>query len=435
MRILWIVLLTMNVLLGAVGGIGYQYAVYLPNSLEDNVTVEKARQLSQQYLKGFDIVAEIDRKSDKPQVMISLIDTRKAHYLPPDKESLGYFGRGITSEDVAVLGANEQAIILDVRYPEQYIYSGLYDFSIFTLEVGKAYRGLIWDEETREVFGYDKWKEQRIESYSAEKIPDVTKQITIHAYKNSDYIRAITLGMKKFGREDIVVNDFAWSNNSSVGNLINLIAQQIVETRSGETALKMIANIDAIKHPVVKGYYKNILYENASKGIAVTLKPTKNEEGDPDNRLLEVDFDTLDGKSLQARQEQLLASLFGFEDKISYVKHNDEILKKSEEAKAKLPGYKEKFNKGFKPGEYLLLKAPFPVGDDTNEWMWVEVHEWKGTQITGLLKNDPYNIPALKAGMTVTVDQNDIFDYIHYLPDGTSVGNETAKLIEKYQTR
>ncbi len=65
--------------------------------------------------------------------------------------------------------------------------------------------------------------------------------------------------------------------------------------------------------------------------------------------------------------------------------------------------------------------------------MWVEVISWESAdEIVGLLKNQPYNIPGLKAGAEVTINAGEIFDYIHRLPDGKSEGIETGALIQKY---
>ncbi len=51
----------------------------------------------------------------------------------------------------------------------------------------------------------------------------------------------------------------------------------------------------------------------------------------------------------------------------------------------------------------------------------------------GLLKNEPYNIPGLKGGSEVTIEQEEVFDYIRRFPDGTEEGNETGKLILQFQ--
>lgn len=411
--------------------ISYEYAVYLMPG-KDNVNLNKLKKLHKKYLSDFEMVSEFDTSSRQPQINISLIDTETSNYLPPSLESLYSFGRGITKEEAVSLQKNRKAVIFDVSYPRSYMHSGLYDVSLFIEEVAKSYGGLIWDEESREVFSLKKWKEQRVESFSESKIPSVMDQITIHAYKNGEFIRGITLGMKKFGKPDIVVNDFSWSVNKSVGSLINLIAQKMVEENSEEVNMKPYLDIEKIRHPLVKTSFLSVCYDNAKKSTNASLKASKAEAGDPHNILLEVDFSQIEGTNLQQKQESLLTALFGSEDSISYIEHNDEILQKSMEAKAKLPQLKRGFNKGFDPGEYLMVKAPFETPDGSNEWMWVEVIVWKDTQIEGMLRNEPYNVPTLKAGMRVKVNEIDVFDYIHYLPDGSSIGNETGKLIRKY---
>jgi len=67
--------------------------------------------------------------------------------------------------------------------------------------------------------------------------------------------------------------------------------------------------------------------------------------------------------------------------------------------------------------------------------MWVEVTRWQGGDITGLLKNEPFNIPELHAGQIVTVKQADVFDYIRQYADGTREGNETGVIIQKMQKK
>ncbi len=62
--------------------------------------------------------------------------------------------------------------------------------------------------------------------------------------------------------------------------------------------------------------------------------------------------------------------------------------------------------------------------------MWIEVVRWKGTALEGILQNDAFDIPGLKAGAHLSVEEGAIFDYIQVHADGTREGNETAKLLE-----
>lgn len=87
--------------------------------------------------------------------------------------------------------------------------------------------------------------------------------------------------------------------------------------------------------------------------------------------------------------------------------------------------------RGFEPNERLMVKAPFAYDVDNNEYMWVEVTGWKEEAITGVLMNDPYHVKGLKSGMRVTVKLSNVYDYLHYRPDGTFEGNETGKVLEK----
>jgi uncharacterized protein YegJ (DUF2314 family) len=63
--------------------------------------------------------------------------------------------------------------------------------------------------------------------------------------------------------------------------------------------------------------------------------------------------------------------------------------------------------------------------------MWVEVTRWSDGKIEGLLANDPFEIPSLRAGQNVTVNEADIFDYIHRHADGKQEGNTTGAIIEQ----
>jgi uncharacterized protein YegJ (DUF2314 family) len=63
--------------------------------------------------------------------------------------------------------------------------------------------------------------------------------------------------------------------------------------------------------------------------------------------------------------------------------------------------------------------------------MWVEVTKWDDKEITGLLNNEPANIPTLHSGQIVKVKAADVFDYIRYDGKGNEEGNESGKLMAK----
>ncbi len=129
----------------------------------------------------------------------------------------------------------------------------------------------------------------------------------------------------------------------------------------------------------------------------------------------------------------MISCFFGATDAATAVKHDAAILEASRKAREDLPALKRAFNAGLQPSENILLKAPFKTPDGSNEWMWVEVSRWQEGRITGVLDNDPFNVPGLHAGQTVTINQEDVFDYIRHYPDGHAEGNTTGSILEKMQ--
>lgn len=392
-------------------------------------TVDVKEQDLVKQISGFERVSELPRNVEKASVSLQIVTDIQ----PPDMSFLAYFGRGLSRHQAESIQKSKLALIIDYAYPWKMQFKGLKLADKVSYDIANSYGATLWDAETRELFVPEQWKVKRLQAWEGE-LPVVEDHIVIHAYKNNDYVRAVTLGMVKFGLPDIVVNDFLWSLNRLISTLINLLSQSLVEGERplGDGTLKI--NIDTLADTQFKKTLQSTLIENADPAVNISTGVAMREEGDPDNYLMEILFDNVNGVTLQARQEQLLAQLFGWKDEIFYIKHNKLIEEASARAKAKLPGLRSDFNKGLAPGEFIQVKAPFKTPDNGTEWMWVEVISWKGYVIKGLLKNQPYNIPSLKGGAEVEVNQNDIFDYYRSYPDGRTEGNETSALIMKYQS-
>lgn len=409
--------------------ISYQFAIYLvPDCGKDPVTT--ARKHAQTLIPNFILATSVSNPK-KPSLSIDIVNNAQTEYSPPSEQTVHYFGRGISIEEGKKLQKSNSAILLNFSYPLDYALIGMQEALSFTKQLAQTCKGLIWDESTREIFSPGAWHEKRIASWG-ENGPNITDHTVIHAYKNTEFIRAISLGMQKFNLPDIVVNDFTWSNNNQMGNLINIIGQSLIEGRKIDEHMMLKVNLHEMRNEALKDSIISSLKKNSSGQTIIPLKPAKHEEGDPDNYLLEIDFDNQTGNGLQERQETFISQFFGSEDKITYIKHDEEIKAASAAAKKKLPQLKKDFNKGLKPGEYIYLKAPFKTPDDSNEWMWIEVIGWDKT-IKGILQNDPFEIPTLRAGAEVYVAEGEVFDYIRNFPDGTTEGNETGKLIQAYE--
>lgn len=407
-------------------GIGLYYL-----NAPDHDPVQNARVLAADKRFALKLVGKLDKSAqDQALLSIAYSDSATTHYVPPSLESLRYFGRGLSREQGEALQKAHGALILSFAHPANQNTIGLRRAEEFVLNLAKRDNAIIWDDETREAFTPEAWETIRMKTWEGA-IPNVSKQIVIHAYNNDGYTRAISLGMARLGLPDLVINDSVWSLNRPLGSAINALAQQLVETGPPDQRGALKLKIAGLRHAEARRVLtESILSGGKGEGL-LRLLGTTPEKGDPDNALVALSFDSYPGPDSTARQTGFVMAVFGAQPAdIVYTKHDEALLAASARAHAQLPALQKIFLRGMAPGEQLLVKAPFATRDRNNEWMWVEVIEWNGEHIKGMLRSDPRQVPSLKAGQIVDVRQSDLFDYLRVFPDGHTEGNETSKLLE-----
>ena len=344
-----------------------------------------------------------------------------------DLEYLKYSSYGLTDREKKRLQKSNHALILDFTSNKEDLISSIKNTNDFIFNLIKNKEAVVYDPETRETFGKEYWKENRLISNES---VNLANHITIHFYQKDEFCRAITLGMLKFGLPDIVIEDLSCNSGVELASFINLIAQTLFEKQTLEKDGVLKLDIKTIKNETLKSILLSDLFENATKQAEVRLVESELEEGDPENRLIEIAFSS---DNPQIEHNETMTKLFGSEDKISMLKHDDKLEAASERAKTKIPKLKKLFLDGLPLNSHLLIKFPFDNKDGEREWMWVEITKWKADIIDGLLQNEPRLIPTLKAGQKVSKNINDMFDYILFKPDGSQEGNETGKIIMKNQ--
>lgn len=149
-------------------------------------------------------------------------------YAPPEEDLIELCGFGISAEQARAVQGCREALVLDFAYPREQVWTGLKRAYQVTETVARTTGGLVWDEETRQIFTPQAWREQRLDLWQ-DTVPDVSQHVTVHAYKRNVYVRAITLGMVKFGLPDMVVEDFSWSLQRPICDLMNLCCQAFAE--------------------------------------------------------------------------------------------------------------------------------------------------------------------------------------------------------------
>ena len=410
----------------------YTFALYF-DAKQGDAPEKLARKLAGDPQFGFQIVNKPDllAKDKRTLTLTSIIGNVGSAYKPPSLESLKYFGRGLSLAQAQSLQTSPQVLTMVFAHPARDALPNLLKANAYALRLATETQGLIWDEETREVFTPDYWKQNRIATWEAA-LPNVARHITIHAYNDKGRVRAITLGMSKFALPDLVINDAVWSLSAPLGNTLNAVAQRLAEgdrpADSGQYELQ-IANI---QHSALRKHITDTVVNKASARGGVQLVEATPQSGDPDNALLELRFNPASGTDATSRQTAFVSAVFGAQtDDVIRVKHDAALREASDRARAKLPALKAAFTAGLQPGETLSLKAPFATPTGGTEWMWVEITQWQGNQISGMLRNQPRDVPTLKAGQMVNIKQDEVFDYIRRSPSGKQEGNETGEILSR----
>nr|WP_295770663.1 DUF2314 domain-containing protein [Rhodoferax sp.] len=394
-----------------------------------------ARKLAADPQFGFQIVNKPDllAKDKRTLALTSIVGNVDSAYKPPSLESLKYFGRGLSVAQAQALQTSAQVLTLVFAYPARDALPNLLRANNLVLRMATETRGLIWDDETREIFTPEYWQQNRVATWEGQ-LPNAAHHITIHAYNEKGRVRAITLGMSKFALPDLVINDAVWSLSGPLGNTLNAVAQRLVEGQRPERSGQYELNLANIKHSAMRKHVEDTVVGKASGRGNVQLVESAQQSGDADNALLELRFNTSAGTDTTSRQTAFVTTVYGAQaDDVIRVKHDAALREASERARAKLPALKAAFTAGLPPGETLSLKAPFATPTGGTEWMWVEVTQWQGNQISGMLRNQPLDAPTLKAGQIVNIKEDEVFDYIRRNPNGKSEGNETSEILRKMQ--
>jgi uncharacterized protein YegJ (DUF2314 family) len=397
---------------------------YLPKAKGDaRAVLERVLRTKYAYLK----IAGPDHDSLPDPPFAFIYQPAMTDYAPPSLRSLEHFGRGLSDQDAQAVQKSEQVLALDVVGAGADRLKVLRDGQAIMLAVADETGGLLWDENTRELYSRDAWRE-RMGRWKGD-VPVASTLFTIHSYRDGELLRMVTVGLGRFGLPDLVVNRVSSGTSKPMATLINLTAQTLLQGGQVRDGGKLEVDVERVPNDIELG-------EGARGKGTVVLAIGQKEEGDADNRLWEIVFPgkTTDGE--QARQEQFVTALLGSTDHLSMVKHDEEVEAASRRAREKL--IKEKkplYQHGPRELENLLVKAPFKTPDGGDEWMWIEVTAWEGKTIKGLLASEPYFVKGLKAGDRVEALEDEIFDYIHVRADGTQEGNETEPLLMRSEER
>jgi len=409
--------------------ITYEFAIYYPGRpLQDPMATLEV--LLKDKAFPFRRVKEQEVPKEGLALAVSRVSDARTSLPLPSADSLQRYGHGLDAAQAAAMARTNQAVVLDFGYRGKHVWDGLKAANVLISRLAHETGGLIWDAESREAFTPAAWDEKRLD-FGTDDVPSVSGHFVVHVYQDGETVRAVSVGLTKIGLPDLVVEPTSWSNSDSTVLLIDLLAQALAEGQVVGPDGRFDLDLRKLRNARVRDPQLKSLKKGGTGVARLVLRQGVRAKGDAENRLAAITFDRYPGSDPPARLAAALDGLLGGEDAAEKIEHDEELVAASRRARAKLPALQAAFNRGLPPGEYVMLKSPFPMSNGGKEWMWVEVTSWKGSEIRGILSNEPADSPGLKLGQVVKVSEDEVLDYLHRFPDGKEEGNLTGAVIMK----
>jgi len=408
----------------------YRFGVYLARA--PGVDIERLLAAAVRRY-GFQVAhQQIDERLPPTSTTVYLTQPPIEQFAPPGMQSMQFMAADLNEDERRRLGASRAVAVFEVVGPGPRAFVDYRKALELGYELARALGGFLWDEETRTAHTLESWR-RRLASWEAG-TPFVNEHVVLHEYRDGDLLRIVSLGMVKLGLPDVAVNRVAGKDADKLAKVVDLALQELVEGATPDAEQRLEVSLAQVRHSGMKQWLGAQLGPSGTASVVASLVPGELQEGDSDNRLLELSAPG-DREHEQEQRTQMLTQFFGDERSVVYLEHDPELLAASERARRRAFALGERYREGSPDGERLLVKAPFETPAGGAEWMWVEVVRWRHDVIDGILTEDAFEIPGLEGGARVEVEAERIFDYLLYRDDGSREGNETQPLIEARATK
>ena len=406
----------------------YSVVLYHPTAPPENLVAEARKLLAEQYK-----VLSTPSKAGAPQAQVEV------RSLPPEdiervpEKLLYFFARRLDADERHQLMSARHATKLIFHVPFAQRDEALLAATRFAHQLATQTHAFLWDDETREYFSPQRWKEERLEGWTGGP-PSMPAHVTMHVYGDGETVRFVTLGMVKLGLPDLVVETVPRSMTMPMGTVINGIAQLLVEGEQIGPENFVDVDFSRLKDARTRRQIDGKSAPKAFHRWKMIALEARRDRGDPDNPLLELAFPG--SGSLHERQLAALDGLLGKRpDALTPVPPNDpELAEVARKARARLQELRPRLAKGMGPPESLVVKAGFRTDDNNTEHMWFDVSSIDTKdKLHGTLANEPFGVKSLRLGSSVTVPLSDVDDYRYTHADGTQEGGESSRILEQRQ--
>jgi uncharacterized protein YegJ (DUF2314 family) len=345
--------------------------------------------------------------------------------LPP-RDTMGTVAPRLGEQELAALSAARNIVVVHTHSKTEPTHLGFRTCVALTAAIAEKLHGFVYDEALRRIETAADFRTHLFPGRMDE--PSFRPgHIVLQSYtEESGEERMLTLGMARFGTPDLEARGFSPESAPRVALLLNAVAGALAD--GAHASPIPIATDDVAR---VNGLPEKDITTRPSMGEVTLVPQETHTAGDPDNALLTlVPQGEAAGKPMLAWERLLLATTGGEargggNPTLRLTEEVPELMEIGKRVRSDLPRIVATYK------DHLHLKARFKT-DGGAEVMWILVTSCREGACSGTLENQPVSAPLLSLGQLLTVQWADVEDYLYTLPDGGSVGGESARIIERH---
>jgi len=231
-------------------------------------------------------------------------------YPPPLGEKFQHTTRSLSDETLKALAASEQVTVLDFQLSPP-SFTDLRRAYAVAGDLAAATGGVLWDEETSELFSLQDWNTKRLSAWS-QGIPPGMRHFAMHLNElPGGEATLATAGLSKFGLPEVQVAQAPAALQAQLAALVNVTAQTLIEQQRLAEPGKLTVALASLQHQELRELLSQAKQPEAPG--QVTLGLTYAEKSGPHSpRAVVLDFpSTLGGSTLPERMQLALDALFG----------------------------------------------------------------------------------------------------------------------------
>ncbi|MSQ03453.1 MAG: DUF2314 domain-containing protein [Myxococcales bacterium] len=337
-------------------------------------------------------IASADSFSDHVAVPQRIMGIGGVDFGIPDADFVEAYGVGV--DRPASLAASQEVVLAWFAGPREQSVETFAKAHAAFAAAARSTGGWVEDLDTQILFGAEAWAARDPRgSLQSWFVVDETS-----APDNAERLRLVTRGLRRYGDFELLMDEVPSGGEADAGWALDAVA----------TALHPLAEVsDSLE-----------VRTESAEGIARLEEATPGED-DPAAPLLRVRFEWAAAKEAAPPPPDPPAPAPAPAAPPS-------TLAEARAAVAQaLVALGPTWAGGLPRGDTLAVSTAFTTREGGKEYLWVEVTDWKGGELSGRLATEPAQVEGLRKGDEVNVRLEAIFDYVVKHADGRKEGNVT----------